>query len=76
LREKKQINSRQDAKYAKVFGVRTNKNTKFSAISAPLREKKTNKSRQGAKHAKVYGLKTSQALEVLGGPGDLAKVNP
>jgi len=44
-------------------------------LCASAREK-TNKSRQGAKHAKVYGLKTSQALEVLGGPGDLAKVNP
>jgi hypothetical protein len=32
--------SRQGAKHAKVFGVRKNRKTKFSAITAPLREKK------------------------------------
>jgi hypothetical protein len=60
LREKKQIKSRQGAKHAKVFGVRTNRNTKFLAFLAPLREKKQIKSRQGAKHAKVIGVRTNR----------------
>jgi hypothetical protein len=57
LCEKKTINSRQGAKYAKMFRLRTNQTLKFSAVSAPLREKKIN-ARQGAKHAKIFGVRT------------------
>ena len=51
----KNNNSRQGAKHAKVFGVKTKLTSKFSTASAPPREKK-NKSRRGAENAEKIVL--------------------
>ena len=71
-REKKQINSRQGAKYAKVFWVRTKKNTKFSAASAPLREK-INIIPQRRRVRRGVWDKNKPNIEVLGDLGAFAR---
>jgi hypothetical protein len=59
------MNSRQGAKDAKVFGLRTKKHMKFPAASVPLREIKLlfMNSRQSAKDAKVFGLRTKKHMK-------------
>jgi hypothetical protein len=58
LREKKTINSRQGAKYAKVYWVRTKNNIEVLGDLGAFAREKTINSRQGAKYAKVFGVRT------------------
>jgi hypothetical protein len=67
------MNSRQGAKYAKVFGVTTNPTSKFPAVSAPLREEKTNIILQRRRARRGVWGKNKSNIEVLGGLGAFAR---